>query len=141
MLLVGSDLFVILIGLGSAGLFAKLNILTLEFSGPISAMSNMVKGLRKLPSALSALPLGLMFGFLPCGMLYAMALTAVQSADQVTGALMMAAYGLGTAPVLFLVGGTAQWISSKRRWMLKAAGVMVALIGSYNLYVHIRMLG
>src|SRR6056297_2505270 len=34
LLLIGTDLFVILIGLGSAGLFTKLNIMRLEFAGP-----------------------------------------------------------------------------------------------------------
>lgn len=139
-LLIGSDLFIILIGLGSAGLFAKLNLTTLELGGPIKSMTKAVKGLRKLPPALSALPLGLLFGFLPCGLLYAMALTAVQSADSLTGALTMAAFGLGTIPALFLVGSAAQWFSAKRSWMLKAAGLMVALMGCYNLFNHIRML-
>ncbi|MDX2481039.1 MAG: sulfite exporter TauE/SafE family protein [Desulfuromusa sp.] len=139
-LLIGSDLFIILIGLGTAGLFAKLNLASLEFSGPIRAMTKAVRGLRRLPPALSALPLGLLFGFLPCGLLYAMALTAVQSADSVTGALTMAAFGLGTIPALFLVGSAAQWFSTKRSWMLKAAGVMVVLMGCYNLLSHIRML-
>lgn len=139
-LLIGSDLFIILIGLGSAGLFAKFNLMNLEIGGPISGMTKAVKGLRKLPPTLSAFPLGLLFGFLPCGLVYAMALTAVQSADSVTGALTMAAFGLGTIPALFLVGSAAQWFSSKRSWMLKAAGVMVALMGCYNLLKHIRML-
>lgn len=139
-LLICSDLFIILIGLGSAGLFAKLNIMTLEFPGPIRSLSQVVKGLRKLPPALSALPLGLLFGFLPCGLLYAMALTAAQSADSLTGALTMAAFGLGTLPALLLVGSAAQWFSSKRNWMLKAAGLMVALMGCYNLFGHIQML-
>jgi uncharacterized protein len=139
-LLIGSDLFIILIGLGTAGLFVKLNLASLEFSGPISAMTKAVRGLRRLPPALSALPLGLLFGFLPCGLLYAMALTAVQSADSITGAMTMAAFGLGTIPALFLVGSAAQWFSAKRSWMFKAAGGMVALMGCYNLLSHIRML-
>lgn len=139
-LLIGSDLFIILVGLGSAGLFTKLNMMSLEIKGPIGVMTKAVKGLRKLPPAFAALPLGLLFGFLPCGLLYAMALTAAQSADSSIGALMMTAFGLGTVPALLLVGGTAQWVSSKRSWMLKAAGVTVALMGCYNLYGHINML-
>jgi len=114
--------------------------LTLEFGGPVQTLAKAVKGLRKLPPALSALPLGLLFGFLPCGLLYAMALTAAQSTDRLTGALTMAAFGLGTIPALFLVGSAAQWFSTKRRWMLKAAGIIVALMGGYNLLNHIRML-
>jgi len=139
-LLIGSDILVILVGLGSAGLFARLNLMSLEFSGPIGALSKTVRGLRNWPPALAALPLGLLFGFLPCGFLYAMALTAAQTTDSFQGAFTMAAFGLGTMPALFLVGGTAQWFSSRRTWMLKAAGVLVALMGCYNLFRHFRML-
>lgn len=140
LLLIASDLLVILVGLGSAGVFSRLNILSLEFTGPIRTLSRAVKGLRQLPPALAALPLGVLFGFLPCGFLYAMILTAAQTTEGLQGALTMIAFGLGTMPALFLVGGTAQWFSSRRGWMLKAAGVMVALMGCYNLYRHIMML-
>lgn len=139
LLLIGTDLFIILIGLGSAGLFKKLNIIQLEFAGPIRMMTSVVKGLRHLPPALSALPLGLLFGFLPCGFLYAMALTAAQSADSFRGAGIMIAFGLGTMPALFLVGSTAQWFGSHRGWMLRLAGLLVAMMGCYNLYQHISL--
>ncbi|HEY5672560.1 MAG TPA: sulfite exporter TauE/SafE family protein [Malonomonas sp.] len=139
-LLLGSDVLVILIGLGTAGLFSRLNLMTIEFAGPIRSLTQAVKGLRQLPPGLAALPLGLLFGFLPCGLLYAMALTAAQSADSLSGAIVMAAFGLGTAPSLLLVGGAAAWFSSQRSWMFKAAGIMVALMGCFNLFRHIRML-
>lgn len=141
LLLIGSDLLVILVGLGSAGLFRRLNIMSLEFNGPISGMSKAVQGLRRLPPALAALPLGLLFGFFPCGFLYAMVLTAAQSTDSASGAITMAAFGLGTVPALFLVGSAARWFSSRRGWMLKTAGLIVALMGCYNLFRHIHMLG
>lgn len=139
-LLIGTDLFVILIGLGSAGLFKKLNFMQLEFAGPVKIMGRAVNGLRHYPPALSALPLGLLFGFLPCGFLYAMALTAAQSADSLRGAGTMIAFGLGTLPALFLVGGAAQWFGAHRGWMLRVAGVLVALMGGYNLYRHVGMM-
>jgi sulfite exporter TauE/SafE len=139
LLLIGTDLFVILIGLGSAGLFAKLNIMKLDFAGPIKTMTRAVKGLRRFPPALAALPLGLLFGFLPCGFLYAMVLTAGQSADSLRGAGIMIAFGLGTMPALFFVGSAAQWFGSHRQWMLRLAGLLVALMGAYNLYRHVAM--
>jgi hypothetical protein len=139
-LLIASDFLVILVGLGTAGLFSRLNLMSLEFSGPIKSLTGAVKSLRRLPAGVAALPLGLLFGFLPCGLLYAMALTAAQSADYVRGAIIMAAFGLGTTPSLLLVGSAASWFSSQRSWMLKAAGIMVALMGCYNLFRHIRML-
>jgi len=138
-LLIFSDILVILIGLGSAGLFNRINIMALEFAGPIQYLSRAVKGLRRLPPALSALPLGILFGFLPCGLLYAMAITAAGSADPLRGAVTMVAFGVGTIPSLFLVGSAAQWFSRKRNWMLKGAGLMVALMGCYNLFRHLTM--
>lgn len=51
-----------------------------------------------------ALVLGLLLGFLPCGLLYAALTVAAASADPATGALAMAAFGLGTIPALVSVG-------------------------------------
>jgi len=141
-LLIGSDLFVTLLGLGTAGLFSRLNLARLEFPGPMQALANAVRGLRRLPSALAALPLGLLFGLLPCGYLYAVAITAAQSADSFRGAQIMFAFGLGTVPALFLFGSAAHWLGIKvRAWMLRLAGLMVALMGLFNLFRHLRMMG
>ena len=139
-LLIGSDLFVIAIGLGSAGLFAfiKFNIMQLEFPGVIQKITGAVAHLRELSPALSALPLGLIMGFLPCGFLYAMIIAAGQSAEAMDGAMMMFSFGLGTLPALFLFGSTAHWLTTRiRSLMLRWAGIIVALMGAYNLYRHL----
>jgi sulfite exporter TauE/SafE len=139
-LLIGSDIFVILLGLGSAGLFTKLklNVMQLEFPGPVKKITSIVVKLKKLPPALSALPLGLIMGFLPCGFLYAMIIAAGQSAAPDRGALIMLSFGLGTMPALFMFGSAAHWLTtSKRTAMLRWAGIMVALMGAYNLYRHL----
>jgi sulfite exporter TauE/SafE len=141
-ILLGSDLFVILIGLGSAGLLRGFNLLSLECASPVRALSVAVRGLRRLPPMVAPLPLGLAFGFLPCGLLYAMAITAAQSAAPLRGAQIMLGFGLGTAPALLLFGTAAHWLGAgARRWMLRSAGGMVALMGLYNLLRHLRMMG
>ncbi len=141
-LLIGSDVFVILVGLGTAGLFTWLNVSKLGFPRPMKVMTLAVTGLRRLPPAISALPLGLLFGFIPCGYLYAVAITAAQSASVATGALMLFAFGLGTAPSLLLFGGAAHWLSGRvRTWMLRIAGLVVAGMGVINLIKHMRMMG
>jgi len=139
-LLIGSDLFVIALGLGSAGLFSflKVNVMQLEFPGPVQKITGIVAKLKRHPPALSALPLGLIMGFLPCGFLYAMIIAAGQSASAPNGSLMMLSFGLGTLPALFLFGSTAGWLTAKMRsLMLRWAGIMVALMGAYNLYRHL----
>ena len=141
-LLVASDLFIILVGLGTAGLFAGLNVTRLDFPGPLRAMTAAVRRLRQLPPALAALPLGLLFGFLPCGYLYAVAITAAQSADAATGALMLLAFGLGTVPALLVIGTAARWLGNRARlWMLRGAGLLVAGMGAANLLDHLRISG
>ena len=56
------------------------------------------------PTGWRGYALGLMLGFLPCGLVMA-ALMAVAAAGSVTGAaLAMAAFGLGTVPALFFIG-------------------------------------
>jgi sulfite exporter TauE/SafE len=141
-LLLTSDLFIILIGLGTAGLFGGMNIASLDFPGPLKTMTAAVQRLRQLPPWLAALPLGLIFGLLPCGYLYAVAISAAQSADPLLGAATMFAFGLGTAPAMLLFGGATQWLGTTfRAWMLRFAGLLVAGMGVVNLVRHFKVLG
>lgn len=141
LILVASDLLLILLGLGTAGVFNRWNLNRLEFPGPVRLMTGALAGLRRLPPTLSALPLGLLMGWLPCGFLYAMVMTAAQSGHPLTGGAIMAAFGLGTTPALLGFGTAAHWLSNKVRvWMLRAAGAMVASIGLLHLIRHLRML-
>ena len=59
-LLLGSDLFIIVLGLGTAGAFRRLNFMQLEFAGPSRLMTGAVSRLHRLSAILSALPLGLL---------------------------------------------------------------------------------
>ena len=79
-------------------------------------------------STLRAAVLGLATGLMPCGPLQAMQLWALGSGSAVRGALGMAAFGLGTAPLLFVFGAVASSLA-KRRVVLSriAAALLVAL--------------
>lgn len=149
--LIGSDIFIIAAGLGTAGLFRVINLLHLESSGAATIISRLVGRLNRKPGHLTALPLGLLMGFLPCGFSYAMAITAAQSASPVTGGLTMMLFGMGTTPALFLFGSAVDWINRRpsasslnvriKTWMVRAAGLTVAGMGGYHLAQHIRLLG
>jgi len=141
-ILLGSDLFIVLIGLGTAGLFRSLDVMRLEFPGPAKKLAQAVTRLHNLPPGISALPLGLVMGFLPCGFLYAVAITAAQSASAQKGGLIMIMFGFGTVPALFLFGSAAHWLGTRARSrMLRVAGLLVAGMGCYNLYRHLNMMG
>lgn len=139
--LVGSDLFVIALGLGTAGLYARFNVMRLELSG-LPGLTRVAARLGRRPGALAGFTLGLLMGFLPCGFLYAMAITAAQAADPGRGALILLAFGVGTLPGLVLFGSGTNWLGARlRQGMLRGAGLMVALMGVYNLFRHGQLLG
>lgn len=61
---------------------------------------------RFLParSVAQAFPLGLLWGWLPCGLVYSALATALTSGSAAGGAGLMLAFGLGTLPNLLLAG-------------------------------------
>ena len=70
--------------------------------------------------------LGVILGFLPCGLLYAALMSAGAGGDPLVGAMAMAAFALGTVPALLLVGliGRLAW----RRWQPYMAPVLPILL-------------
>lgn len=77
-----------------------------------------------------ALGLGLLWGWLPCGLVYSVLLIAATSAVPLAGAATMLAFGIGTMPAMVLTGvGTAQLSAFMRRRgaRLGLGLVMVAL--------------
>ncbi len=61
-----------------------------------------------------AFVLGILLGFLPCGLLYAALALAAADGDVLGGAIGMLAFGAGTIPVLMLLGILGQTLA--RRW-------------------------
>jgi len=51
-----------------------------------------------------ALPLGMLWGWLPCGLVYSALVSALATGSAGSGALAMLAFGLGTLPNLLLAG-------------------------------------
>lgn len=88
-------------------------------------------GLRPLPRAGA---IGLLTGFLPCGWLYAFAIVAAGSGSLAWGASVMAAFWMGTVPVLAALGIGVQTLTGTlgRRVPLVTAVALVAL-GLYTI--------
>lgn len=78
-----------------------------------------------------ALLLGLVWGWLPCGMVYSVLALALASGSGSEGAAIMLAFGAGTLPTLLVVGiafgSFARWIRDVR--VRKVAGLLVILMG------------
>ena len=94
---------------------------------------------RVLPvdSVTKALGLGMVWGWLPCGMVYAVLLLALSSGDGVQGGIVMLAFGLGTLPNMLLLGGLMRRVQGtiKGRSVRLVAASIIAGVGIYGM-VH-----
>jgi len=80
---------------------------------------------------LRKLGLGLVLGFLPCGLIYGALLKSVETARPVAGALTMMAFGLGTAVALFSVGVASSFAGLRMGgWGNRVAGLSVLAAGA-----------
>ena len=93
---------------------------------------------RFLParSPMQALPLGMLWGFLPCGMVYSALTTALMSGSALQGAGLMLAFGFGTLPNLLLAGVLLQRLRalSQARGLRLASGLLVLGFGVWGLF-------
>ncbi len=82
-----------------------------------------------------ALGMGLLWGWLPCGLVYAVLTTALLTGNALDGAAIMAAFGLGTLPNLLLAGLALRRMTAatRSRPLRMAAGGMVLGFGVYGL--------
>lgn len=71
---------------------------------------------------------GLMMGFLPCGLTYAMQMNAAASGSAEAGFLIMLVFGLATFPILLLTALSASALTKKRRKRMRQAGAYLAYI-------------
>jgi len=67
-------------------------------------VGRIAKPLFATPTGVRGYVLGLLLGFIPCGLLYGALAAAAATGDPVAGAMGMAAFALGTMPSLFGVG-------------------------------------
>lgn len=83
-----------------------------------------------------ALPLGFVWGWLPCGLVYSALTTALASGSAWDGALLMLAFGLGTLPNLLLAGLLLARFRrfAQARATRIASGLLVMAYGLYGLF-------
>ncbi|HLK39881.1 MAG TPA: sulfite exporter TauE/SafE family protein [Polyangiaceae bacterium] len=83
-------------------------------------------------SPVQALALGLLWGWMPCGLVYAALAASVASGSGPSGALAMASFGAGTLPMLVAMGtaGAAVARAARIRWVRVAAGVALVTLGA-----------
>lgn len=90
-------------------------------------------GRRLLPvrSGRDAWLLGLVWGWLPCGLVYSVLVWALAAGSAAGGALLMASFGLGTLPTLLTLGAAAARLTPllQRPAVRSVAGALVVAFG------------
>jgi hypothetical protein len=121
-LLLGALLFLLL---GFRALLGSLERGLLGGAGIGARLGQLARPLFAKPWGWRGVGLGMLLGFLPCGLLYAAIGAAAATSDPVAAAMSMAAFTLGTFPMLWLVGYLGGW--AQLRWSKLARPALPAI--------------
>lgn len=130
-----SSVMLVALGLYLAGVWGAVRQLERLGGGLWKRLQPYTTRLLPVNTVPRALGLGALWGWLPCGLVYSVLLTALAGGSAAQGALIMLAFGLGTLPNLLAIGlfweSIKGWVQSPR--VRLAAGVLVAAFGVYGL--------
>jgi hypothetical protein len=124
-------LFMVALGLYLAGIWQ--GVAKVENAGRVLWRRIEPLGRRFMPvnSPSKALPLGFIWGWLPCGLVYSVLIWTLSAGSVAKGALLMLAFGLGTLPNLLLMGAAAAKLAkfTRNQTVKRAAGLLVVGLG------------
>lgn len=126
-----------LVALGLYLMDAWRGLARLEAWGQIlwSRLRPLMRPMLPMDSMGKAFALGGIWGWLPCGMVYSVLLTAMFSGSALSGASVMLAFGLGTLPALLGLGilGNRLRALAQQRSVRIACGLIVLAFGVLGL--------
>jgi sulfite exporter TauE/SafE len=96
-----------------------------------------------LPSAphTRALLLGLLWGWLPCGLVYSVLLAAALTGSAAAGAFTMLGFGLGTLPAMSALTYAGAWLPRRDGLAARVLGALLVACGVWTAAVPVALLG
>lgn len=102
-------------------------------SGPVLDLLRLLRkaagSLMRQPTGLHGYVLGILLGFLPCGLLYGAVVAAAATVDPLAAAFAMLAFAIGTFPLSWAIGYGSRFATARFRAKLK---VPLALLMIFN---------
>lgn len=126
--------FMLMMGLYISGWWMGLSRLEQIGSHAWKFIQPLAQKLLPVTSSSKALVLGLLWGWLPCGLVYSVLVWSVSAGSVVDGALLMLCFGLGTLPNLMAMGVFANQLKQfvQQTKVRAAAGIMVIGFAIWN---------
>ena len=137
-----AGLFMILMGLYLAGWQGTLS--RLEQAGGVLWRRIEPLGRRFFPvrTPMQAWGIGLVWGWLPCGLVYSVLVWAIGAGGALEGGLLLLSFGLGTLPTLLAMGTVAATLAGfvRHPGVRASAGTLIILFGIYEISLAVNML-
>ena len=129
-----ANLMLILLGLYLAGLSRAVLLLENLGAGVWARLQPLMKRLMPVRTLPQAILVGMVWGWLPCGLVYSVLISALATGSPGHGALLMLAFGAGTLPNLLAMGLLAQRLQqlTRSRSVRRIAGLLVAGFGVWG---------
>ncbi|RLJ18824.1 hypothetical protein DJ030_10570 [bacterium endosymbiont of Escarpia laminata] len=135
-LLAIAGIFMILLGLYLGGWWLGLSRIEKAGGALWTRIEPYARRLLPVTTPGQAWLLGVVWGWIPCGLVYTMLVWTVSAGSALKGAGLMLAFGLGTLPNLFamglVAGSLARWARDIR--VRRGAGLLVILFGLVTLW-------
>jgi len=95
-----------------------------------------------LKHPLYAFPLGFLWGWLPCGLVYSTLSWAASSGSAGNGFIIMLGFGLGTLPAMVSVGTLSQQLKYylNHHYFRYGSGILLALFALHTFYIAVKQL-
>ncbi len=98
-----------------------------------SKLAPIARRLLPVRRPIDAVALGMLWGWLPCGLVYSVLLMALVTGNPLYSAAMMAAFGIGTLPSMTATGLASSRLNpAARPGLRRAAGVLLVAFGVWT---------
>lgn len=141
-LTIGVGIVMFVLGLQLIEIFPKISSGGLTLPPGVSKILDIKKHHEKEYSHVNSMLVGGLTFFLPCGFTQAMQLYAMSTGNFWSGALIMSAFALGTAPGLLGIGGLSSILKGAfAKKFFKFAGLLVLVLAIINISNGINLTG